>query len=594
LRRKLYNWVAAAILAALQSPAAGALSLQGPQPTRRLARSFLDSHYLVRTLAELGPARASVVLFVAPDCPLALRALTLLADLERQLRDRGVRFVALDPSLGASVVEISAAGVAAGAEFPMGVDEGGAIARSLSVIRTPTVCVLDEQGERVYCGRVDAGLRLGSEPVPDARADLREALEDLLALRAVRVPSTIVDGCLLTLDGASQATAAAAPTWADGVGTLVREHCAVCHGPGGAAPFDLWAHRDASRRVDRIEEVVRRGQMPPWHASERAGTFVNSRRLDDAAREKILAWAKAGAPSGDLSLHPDPERPAKATGWRIGEPDLVLTQLGRTKLPASGIVPYQYIVVPHVFSEDTWVEAVEIRPEDSRAVHHANLGWVQLGREFTPENFITGYVPGGDVYELDPGQAYMIPAGAVLGLQAHFVTTGEALSNRFSIGLRFPRTAVAKRARHLEISNSRFTIAPFAPAQTVEATRRFTGDATGIGMFVHMHLRGRDVDVREIDPDGREEALLLVPNYDFDWQSSYRWAKNTKRFPAQARVKATARFDNSKFNPFNPDPSARVRVGQETVDEMMYVFLFYTLDQENLGLQIDPRSGGVR
>ena len=272
----------------------------------------------------------------------------------------------------------------------------------------------------------------------------------------------------------------------------------------------------------------------------------------------------------------------------------MLTQLGRTKLPASGIVPYQYVLVPHAFTADTWVEAVEIRPENSRAVHHANLGWVRLGQEFTPENFITGYVPGGDAYVLEPGQAYLIPAGAVLGLQAHFVTTGEETSNRFSVGLRFPRTKVEKRARHLEISNSRFSIPPFAPAQVVEATRCFDGDATGIGMFVHMHLRGRDVDVREIDALGREAPLLVVPNYNFDWQSSYRWAKNTQHFLGGTRVNARARFDNSKFNPFNPDASAKVRVGQETTDEMMYVFLFYTLDQENLGLDIDPRTGAAR
>jgi hypothetical protein len=153
---------------------------------------------------------------------------------------------------------------------------------------------------------------------------------------------------------------------------------------------------------------------------------------------------------------------------------------------------------------------------------------------------------------------------------------------------------VTKRARHLEISNSHFSIPPFAPAQVVTATRSFSGNATGIGMFVHMHLRGRDVDVRALDDSGREEALLVVPNYDFDWQSSYRWARNTQHFTANQRVRASARFDNSSFNAFNPDPSASVRVGQETVDEMMYVFLFYTLDQEDLGLDVDPHTGVAR
>ncbi len=568
-----------------QEPGLGAVLAQ---------RSFLDSHYLVRTLDDLGPARATVLVFVTPDCPLARRGLSLLADLEREVRDRGVRFLGLDPSGDASVVEITAAGVAAGVEFPMGVDEDGAMAKALSVVRTPTVCVLDEQRRSVYFGRVDGSLRLGAESIANARADLREAIEDVLAGHAPRVPITVVDGCLLNFASVNALPASAPPTWADSVGAIVREHCASCHGASHVGPFELWEYRDAARRKQRIAEVVRRGQMPPWHASQVAGSFVNSRRLPDDAREKILTWARGGALSGDLSAHPDPKRPLADLGWKIGEPDLVLTQFGRTKLPGSGIVPYQYVLIPHTFTSDTWVEAVEIRPENSRAVHHANLGWVRLGEEFTPENFITGYVPGGDVYQLEPGQAYMIPAGAVLGLQAHFVTTGEEGENRFSVGLRFPRTKVQKRARHLEVSNSRFAIPPFAPALAVEATRLFEGNATGIGMFVHMHLRGRDVDVREIDPEGREEQLLVVPNYDFDWQSSYRWAKGAQHFTAKTRVNARARFDNSSFNPFNPDPSACVRVGQETKDEMMYVFLYYTLDQENLGLDIDPHTGAAR
>ncbi len=576
---------------------AGPQALVAQTPAHRpalLDATFVDSRYLVRKLSELGAGRATVLVFVTPDCPLARRSLALLADLERELRGRDVRFLGLDPSGDASVVEINAAGLAAGAEFPFGVDEGGAIAKSLAVLRTPMVCVLDEQRQLVYSGRVDAALRPGGDALAGARADLREALTDLLMSREVRVPSTMVDGCLLNFAPVVTLDPAQPPTWAESVGAIVREHCASCHLADRVAPFELWSYRDAAKRAPRIAEVVRRGQMPPWHASGTAGSFVNERRLPDEARERLLAWAKAGAPAGNLAAHPDPERPPAQPEWKIGTPDRVLTQLGRTSLPASGVVPYQYVVIPHVFTADTWIEACEIRPENPRAVHHANLGWVRLGRAFTPENFITGYVPGGDVFELEPGQAYLIPAGAVLGLQAHYVTSGEATSDRLSIGLRFPRSSVDKRARHLEISNSRFSLEPFAPAQSVTATRQFGGNATGIGMFVHMHLRGRDVDVRAIDENGREERLLVVPNYDFDWQSSYRWARGAQHFAKNQRVKATARYDNSSFNAFNPDPSAIVRVGQETVDEMMYVFLFYTLDGEKLGIDVDPRTGVAR
>jgi hypothetical protein len=141
--------------------------------------------------------------------------------------------------------------------------------------------------------------------------------------------------------------------------------------------------------------------------------------------------------------------------------------------------------------------------------------------------------------------------------------------------------------------NNRFEIPPGAPHHAVSASRTFSGDATGIGMFSHMHLRGKDMVFRAFYPDGKEDVLLAVPNYSFDWQLSYRWPTDKVKFPKGTRVECTAHFDNSPFNPYNPDPKATVREGQQTYQEMMYGFLFYTDDAERLELKIDPRSGRV-
>jgi hypothetical protein len=110
-------------------------------------------------------------------------------------------------------------------------------------------------------------------------------------------------------------------------------------------------------------------------------------------------------------------------------------------------------------------------------------------------------------------------------------------------------------------------------------------------MFAHMHLRGKDMTFRAIEPDGRVETLLSIPNYHYDWQQNYRWKPGTKTFPAGTKIEVTAHFDNSPFNPFNPDSSKTVRFGQQTVDEMMYGFFFYTDRDEDLNLQVDPRTG---
>ena len=92
-------------------------------------------------------------------------------------------------------------------------------------------------------------------------------------------------------------------------------------------------------------------------------------------------------------------------------------------------------------------------------------------------------------------------------------------------------------------------------------------------------------------PDGTEETLLVVPNYNFEWQQSYRWPEDKVKFPKGTKLEVYAHYDNSPFNPYNPDPKREVPEGQQTFDEMMYGFVFYTQDDEHLNLTIDPKTG---
>jgi len=261
------------------------------------------------------------------------------------------------------------------------------------------------------------------------------------------------------------------------------------------------------------------------------------------------------------------------------------------RLPADGLVPYKYFILPFRFEADTWVEAIEIKPQNRRSLHHCNLARVKLGEQFSQDGFITGYVPGGDPFVMDPGTAVKIPAGSVLALQAHYVTTGEPEIDRLEVGLRFPRVPVQKETQVAIVADFKFAIPPVAMAHPVRAVRTLRDDAVGIGMFVHMHLRGRDMTVTAEAPDGSAETLLLVPNYNFDWQQSYRWAPATQQFAKGTRIRALAHFDNSAWNPFNPDPQQTVAFGLETTDEMMYLFLFWVRRDEELGLQVDPQTG---
>jgi hypothetical protein len=61
--------------------------------------------------------------------------------------------------------------------------------------------------------------------------------------------------------------------------------------------------------------------------------------------------------------------------------------------------------------------------------------------------------------------------------------------------------------------------------------------------------------------------------------------------PKGTRLECIGHFDNSSFNPYNPDPTATVKDGAQTFEEMMYGFFFYTVDSERLNVTVDPSTG---
>jgi hypothetical protein len=472
-------------------------------------------------------------------------------------------------------------------------DVDGACVKALGVKRTPEVVVLDSERRIRYRGRIDDQHRLGGARASATRHDLKEAVSEILAGREVSVKETPVDGCLITIPKGENASKSV--TYAEHVAPILMKHCVECHRPNTTAPFVLTDYKAAAARAEMIAEVVSEGRMPPWFASPEHGHFTNKRELTADERDIVAAWVRAGMPKGDESKAPKFDASAFADDkWRIGKPDLVVSALLRDTLPPNGDVPYKYVILPYVFPEETWVQGVQILPDNPRVVHHANMAYFTAKEGFKQANFITGVVPGGEPMTLEEGVAFRIPKGAGLVLQIHYVTTGKEEKCRLSVGFRYARGNIKKKLHHAYLVDNKFAIPPGAPAHPVAASRVLPCNAEGIGIFAHMHVRGKDITFLAHYPDGKKETLLVVPNYSFDWQIPYRWEMGKVRFPKGTRLECVAHYDNSRFNPYNPDPKDTVREGPQTYHEMMNGFVFYTDADEDLKLDIDPKTGRAR
>ena len=117
---------------------------------------------------------------------------------------------------------------------------------------------------------------------------------------------------------------------------------------------------------------------------------------------------------------------------------------------------------------------------------------------------------------------------------------------------------------------------------TVTGIGAFQNDAIIQNLFIHAHVRGKDFTYVLTYPDGREEVLLRVPNYSFDWQFTYDLAEPV-RVPAGSTLKVISRYDNSQANRLNPAPHKQVYWSEQSWDDMFLPLVGYTLVDEVQG-----------
>lgn len=552
---------------------------------------FKDIRGLSRSLRELGEHRAVVFVFTTTHCPLVARTLPKLKEIEAKYAPQGVQFVAVNVGADDTLRDMAAQAIDHEVSFPFVKDTDLSCVRQLGIQRTPEVAVLDAERRLVYRGRVDDQLRLGGSRPEPSRHDLQEALEDLLNGRPVAVPETPVDGCLVTAPVKPDPDAPA-PTFHQHIAPILQRRCVSCHRPGTAAPFPLMTYEQVAAQAEMVAEVVRDERMPPWYAHPKHGTFQNDPSLTKDERTTLLRWVDSGRLQGRPNDSP-PSLETDASGWRIGKPDLVITMSEEHTIPATGYIPYRYVLLPYVFLMETWLEAVEIRPDNPAVVHHCNLAYV-TSRGAGERTFITGHVPGGqplDLGRFSNGVGVHVPQFSGLGLQIHYTTTGRPEKCRISIGLRYPRRIVQKRLHHFLLDPHDLRIPPHHGAYAIRSGQTLNHDITLLGLFTHMHLRGKDMTFFAEPPGQPREILLRIPNFNFEWQLGYEIEPGRKRLPKGTRIEAVAHYDNSAFNPYNPDPNRTVPYGLQSYDEMFNGYGFYVADDEDLQITCIPGTG---
>ncbi|HKV38102.1 MAG TPA: cytochrome c [Blastocatellia bacterium] len=393
-------------------------------------------------------------------------------------------------------------------------------------------------------------------------------------------------------------------TYSKDIAPILGKNCISCHRPGEAAPMSLLSYKEVRPWARSIREMVAGRRMPPWFADPHYGDFANDSRLSQKDVDTIAAWVDAGSVEGNPADLPPP--PKFLEGWNIGTPDVVLTMPGKYHVPAEGVIPYKFFIVPTNFKEDRYVQLAEIRAGNRALVHHVivdvlypdkdgkvpppgEISAAKLegsGRLRTGDNDgrLVGWAPGEAPLTLKPGQAKLIKAGSVLVFQVHYTAKGTAGEDQSRVGLIFARGPVSKRVITSGAFSGALAIPPGDPDYEVVSSFVFKEDSHIESLHPHMHFRGKNFRYRLIYPDGSSKILLSVPHWDFNWQQTY-FLKEPIAAPKRSRLECVAHYDNSINNKFNPDPTKLVRWGPQTWDEMMIGYVDFTLDGQDLKIQ---------
>jgi len=384
---------------------------------------------------------------------------------------------------------------------------------------------------------------------------------------------------------------------------ILQNRCQTCHRPGEIGPMSFLSYKETRPWAKAIRAAVASKKMPPWFADPRYGHFANDRSMSKQEIETLTAWADSGAVEGSPKDRPAPREFVE--GWAMDKPDAVYQIPAAFPVPANGTVEYQYIVVPTNLTEDKWVQVVEARPTNRSVVHHVvvyirdpNSKWLRgeatPGVPFVPpattpdgkrrndiggagSDILTIYTPGNSPDVWRPGLAKLIKAGSDLVFQLHYTANGKAGEDQSRVGLIFAKEPPAERVMTVGLGTDKFAIPPGDPNYRVEFKTDLPNSSTLLSFFPHMHLRGKAFEYKITQPGGEPQTLLKIDNYNFNWQLTYRLEKPLL-LQDGAKIECAGYFDNSPNNPYNPDPKATVKFGEQSWEEMMIGFIDVAID----------------
>jgi hypothetical protein len=425
----------------------------------------------------------------------------------------------------------------------------------------------------VYSGPISA--KLSGKTTKTDTAYVTDAVKALSAGQIVQVSHIDMATPLLAFPSRENKADHAKISYEKEIAPLLAKNCVACHTEGGIGPFAMDSYEKVKQWSGMMREAVRTDRMPPYNADPHVGKFTGDMNMSTQDQKSLVHWIEAGAPRGagedplKLNAKPAPE-------WELGTPDMVI-ELPAYTVPASGVVDYQNPVVKNSMPEGRWLRAATVKPSDRAAVHHLL------------SNGVGGYAVGAETTVFPKGVGSWVTPGQDFKFQMHYTPYGKQTVEKTRVGLYFyPKDAPPEiMRRSAVVLNAGLVIPPGEARHQEVAYITFPEKATLYTVFPHAHYRGESMHVSLLKPGSdKEELIVSLPKYDFNWQRGYDFATPLKIDPGTKLITRYV-YDNSKNNPANPDPTIEVKWGEQSWEEMQYTALGFRWDDETVANRKD-------
>lgn len=421
-------------------------------------------------------------------------------------------------------------------------------------------------------------------------------------------------------------------TFTEHISPIIYNNCTECHRAGESGPMSFTSYSEVASMAEMIKEVTQSGYMPPWPPDENytPHSLLDERFLTTEEKSLIVQWVDQGFPEGNPAL--EASIPPFTNGSAIGEPDYIFELEEEYFIPGNNLDDYRVFVFPTGFTEDTYIKAIEFRPDNREAVHHAImmvdvtgvaaeldaaspevLGYESFGGfsldGVSPNDyvFLGGYAPGMNPIVWNGELGMKIPAGADLLCQIHYAPSSIDEWDKSSINIfTKPASEVEREVQmkmwlrlDIEIPANSFTeihaclnfsnsFADMFGPGPIEQFGQVVGygeqdcelptDWSLLGILPHSHLMGTSWEVFAETPSGDILPIIKIPDWDFDWQGFF-YPEYMQHIPIGSKISAIATYENTS--------NQNMGWGELTTDEMFFCpiyFVPYEAGDENIYL----------